>query len=157
MKLPPGYAGSSSSDADDAPAAGGSSSSRGTVDDDVAPTTAAPDAPVKASALKDLGSRGDTSAARAKLQQTRVVDDMKVGAFYMKDGNAQGAYLRFKDAVDHAPDDPDTRFSLAEAAGKLNKRDEAVSNYQAYLRLDAGGDHDKASRKALSKLGAATP
>ncbi|MGI4853845.1 MAG: tetratricopeptide repeat protein [Janthinobacterium lividum] len=154
MKLPPGYSGSSSSDSDDAPGAA-SSSSRSAADDDVAPTTAAPDAPIKSSALKDLGSRGDTSAARAKLQQTRVADDLKVGGFYMKDGNTQGAYLRFKDALDRAPDDPDTRFNLAEAAWKLNKREEAVSNYQAYLRLDPGGDHDKASRKALSKMGVA--
>ncbi len=73
----------------------------------------------------------------------------------MKDGNAQGAYLRFKDAVDHAPDEPDARFGLAEAAGKLNKRDEAVLNYREYLRLDPAGDHDKASRKALQRLGVA--
>ena len=156
LRLPPGYSGSSSSASDDAPAGNaGSSSSRSADDEDVAPTTAAPDAPVRSSALKDLGSRGDTSQARAKLEQTRVADDLKVGGFYMKDGNTQGAYLRFKDAADHAPDDPDVRFNLAEAAGKLNKRDEAVLNYQEYLRMDPGGDHDKATRKALGRLGAA--
>ncbi len=153
MNLPPGYAGSSSSD--DPSTATGSSSSRSAEDDDVAPTSAAPDAPVKSSALKDLGSRADTSEARAKLEQTRVADDLKVGGFYMKDGNIQGAYLRFKDAADHAPDDPDVRFNLAEAAGRLNKRDEAVLNYREYLKLDTGGDHDKASRKALGRLGVA--
>ena len=151
MKLPPdGY--SSSSGGDDAP---GVSSSRTANDDDVAPTTAAPNAPVKASALKDFGSHGDTSAARAKLEQTRLADDLKIGAFYMKDGNAQGAYLRFKDAVDHAPDDSDAHYNLAEAASKLNKHDEAVLHYRECLRLDPAGDHDKASRKALQKLGAA--
>ncbi len=95
------------------------------------------------------------SVARAKLEETRVADDLKVGGFYMKDGNAQGAYLRFKDAVDHAPDDSDARFNLAEAAIRLSKRDEAILNYREYLRLDPGGDHDKQSRKALGKLGAA--
>ena len=151
MKLPPGGY-SSSSGGDDTPA---SSSSRPPDDDDVAPTTAAPNAPVKASALKDYGSHGDTSAARAKLEQTRIQDDLKVGSFYMKDGNAQGAYLRFKDAVDHDPQDPDARYSLAEAASKLNKRDEAIVNYRECLKLDPAGDHDKAARKALQKLGAA--
>ncbi len=150
MKLPPGGY-SSSSGGDDAP---GTSSSKSSDDDDVAPTTAAPNAPVKASALKDFGSHGDTSVARAKLEQTRIQDDLKVGAFYMKDGNPQGAYLRFKDAVDHAPDDPDARYNLAEAASKLNKREEAILNYRECLKLDPAGDHDKASRKALQRLGA---
>ena len=148
MRLPPG-----SSSSGDFPAS--SSSSRSTEDDDVAPTTASPDSPVKASALKDLGSKGDMSAARARLEITRVEDDLKVGRFYMKDGNAQGAYLRFKDAVGRAPDDPEVRFNLAEAAAALNKREEAVAGYQETLRLDPGGDHDKAARKALGKLGSA--
>lgn len=153
MHLPPGgYGSSSSNGGDDLPP--GTSSSLNDSDDDIAPTSADPNAPVKASALKDLGSRGDTSAARAKLETTRVEDDMKVGRFYMKDGNAQGAYLRFKDALTHAPDDPDVRFNLAESALALNKRDEAVRNYHESLRLDPGGDHDKVARKALAKLGA---
>ena len=154
MRLPPG--GYSSSSGSDEPAAG-ASSSRAADDDDVAPTAASPDAPVKASALKDLGSRADSSTARAKLELTRVEDDLKVGRFYMKGGNTQGAYLRFKDAFSHAPDDPEVRFNLAESAMALNKREEAVQNYQEALRLDPGGDHDRAARKALNKLGAGQP
>ncbi len=155
IHLPPG---SSSSSGDDAGSAGGGSSSGARAssssdDDDAAPTAAPSDAPVKASALKDLGSRGDTSAARLKLEQTRVADDLKIGTYYLQAGNAQGAYLRFKDAVEHAPDEPDARFGLAETSSRLNKRDEAALNYREYLRLDAGGDHDKAARKALGKLG----
>ena len=158
MHLPPsGYSGSSSSDDAENPSpgsAGAGSSSRPADDDDVVPTTASPDAPVKSSALKDLGSRGDLSASRAKLEQTRVADDLKIGKYYLQDGNTQGAYLRYKDAAEHAPEEPDARFGLAESANKLNKHDEAVLNYREYLRLDAGGDHDKAARSALSKLGA---
>ncbi len=148
---------SSSSSSGEGLPPGTSSASQGDMDDDIAPTTAAPSAPVKSARLKDLGSRGDSSAARQKLEQTRVADDLKVGLFYTKDGNTQGAYLRFKDAADRAPDDPDARFFLAESASRLNKRDEAVMNYRACLQLDPGGDHDKASRKALGKLGIAVP
>jgi tetratricopeptide (TPR) repeat protein len=158
LKLPPsGYStgdpvpdatGSSSS-------SGGTSSSRSDDDDDVAPTTASPDAPVKASALKDLGSKGSVSAARAKLEETRFQDDLKVGKFYLQDGNPQGAYLRYKDAVEHVADDPDALFGLAEAAEKLKKRDEAIANYRKTLEVDPGGDHDKAARAALKNLGVA--
>ncbi len=157
MHLPPGSSSSSSGDDDDSSPARGGTPARTAHDDDddVTPTTADPNAPVKAAALKDLGSRGDLSAARAKLEQTRVEDDLKVGGYYLQTGNAQGAYLRYKDAAARAPDEPDARFGLAEAANKLNKREEAVLNYREYLRLDAGGDHDKPARKALLKLGGA--
>lgn len=151
---PPSSSGGSSSSSSSSSSDDGSSSSKSNDDDaDVAPTTAAPNAPVKAKALKDLGSRGDTTAARAKLEKTRVADDLKVARFYRNDGNNQGAYMRYKDAVDHDPEDPDARFGLAEMAEKLNKRDEAVLNYREYLNLDAGGDHDRETRRALEKLG----
>lgn len=150
-------AGSSSSSSDGLPPGTSSSAAPGDVDEDVAPTTPSPRAPIKSARLKDLGSRGDSSAAREKLEQTRVADDLKVGLFYTKDGNTQGAYLRFKDAAERAPDDPDVRFYLAESANKLNKREEAVLNYRACLQADPGGDHDKAARKALSKLGVTAP
>jgi tetratricopeptide (TPR) repeat protein len=156
MKLPPdGY--SSSGDSSSSSSSGDSSSSSRPADDDadVAPTTAAPNAPVKAAKLKDLGSRGDFSAAHQKLEQTRVADDLKIAKFYWNDGNTQGAYLRYKDAVDHAPDDPEARFGLAEAASKLKKTDEAVLNYREYLKADPDGDHDKDARRALARLGAA--
>ncbi len=144
---------SSSSAGDDASATEGSSSSRSNADDDVAPTTAAPNAPVKASPLRDMGSSGSTSEARQKLEKTRVADDLKVGKFYLQDGNTQGAYLRYKDAVDHDPDDPEAHFGLAESAAKLKKTEEAVLHYQETLRLDPDGDHDRASRRALQALG----
>ncbi|SEB41219.1 Tetratricopeptide repeat-containing protein [Terriglobus roseus] len=154
MHLPPsGY--STSGDSSSSSSGDSSSSSRPADDDaDVAPTTAAPNAPVKAAKLKDLGSRGDLSEARAKLEKTRVADDLKIAKFYWNDGNTQGAYLRYKDAVDHDPGDPDALFGLAEAASKLKKNDEAILNYREYLKADPDGDHDKDVRRALAKLGA---
>jgi hypothetical protein len=134
---------------------GSSSSSSSSADDDsdVAPTTAAPNAPVKAAPLKNYGAKDNMEVIREKLDKTRVPDDLKVGKYYMDTGNTQGAYLRFKDAVSYDPEDPDARFYLAEAASKLKHHDEAVTNYQECLKLDPGGDHDKASRHALTQLG----
>lgn len=123
-------------------------------DSDVAPTTADPNAPVKSAPLKNYGAREDSTAVRARLDKTRVPDDLKVGRYYLKTGNAQGAYLRFKDATDIDAEDPESRFYLGEAAAKLNKNDEAIAAYRDYLKLDPDGDHDKAARKALAALGA---
>jgi len=131
----------------------GTSSSSSSDDDDVAPTTEAPDAPVKAAPLKNYGAKDSDEVIREKLDKTRLPDDLKVGRYYLDSGNNQGAYLRFKDAVSLDAEDPDARFYLAEAAYKLNHRDEAIANYQECLKLDPGGDHDKAARRALAKLG----
>lgn len=144
-------AGSSSSGSSSS--SSGSSSSSSDDDSDVAPTTEAPNAPVKAAPLKNYGAKDSIEVIREKLDKTRVPDDIKVGKYYMDTGNTQGAYLRFKDAVSYDPEDPDARFYLAEAASKLKHRDEAVANYQECLKLDPGGDHDKASRRALTELG----
>lgn len=145
MNLPPDSSGSLPP--------GTSSSSSSADDDDVAPTTADPNAPVKAGPLKNYGAKDSSEVIREKLDKTRLPDDLKVGRYYMDSGNTQGAYLRFKDAVSLDDQDPDARFYLAEAASKLNKHDEAVANYQECLKLDPGGDHDKAARRALAKLG----
>ena len=52
----------------------------------------------------------------------------------------------------HQPTDPDAHLLLAESAQKLNKRDEAIAEYNATLKLDASEDQIKTARKALTRL-----
>ena len=82
----------------------------------------------------------------------RVDEDLKVAKFYMKDDNLPGAYLRAKDAVKTQPDYSATHLALAQIAQKMKKKDEAIAEYQAYLKLDPGGDQAKAAQSALEKL-----
>ena len=70
----------------------------------------------------------------------------------MDQGDLAGAYLRGKDAVKIMPDDPEAHFVLAEIASKLNKRDEAIAEYNACLKLDPDEKQAKDSRKALTRL-----
>ena len=72
--------------------------------------------------------------------------------YYIDTGDLQGAYLRSQDAVKTAPDDPDAHFALAEIAAKLNKRDEAIAEYNACLKLDPTEKEAKDARKALERL-----
>ena len=51
-----------------------------------------------------------------------------------------------------APDDPDAHFALAEIAQKLEKRDEAITEYNACLKLDPPEKEAKDARKALARL-----
>jgi Tfp pilus assembly protein PilF len=89
-----------------------------------------------------------------KLQSTeeREAEDLSVAKFYTDTGNLQGAYLRSQDAVKTAPDDPDAHFALAGAAQRLNKRDEAIAEYNTCLKLDPEDKEANAARKALERL-----
>ena len=89
-----------------------------------------------------------------KLQSPdeRAAEDVDVAHFYMDRGDFNAAYLRGTDAVKLQPDDPAAHFALAEAAMKLNKRDEAIDHYQQCLKLDPVDKEAKAARKALSRL-----
>lgn len=89
-----------------------------------------------------------------KLQsdEDREADDISVAHFYINVGNLQGAYLRAKDATAMQADDADAHLLLAEVAEKLNKRDEAIIEYKAYLKLDPGGNKSKAAQKSLARL-----
>ena len=82
----------------------------------------------------------------------RVDEDLSVAKFYMRDENYQGAYLRAKEAVSIQPDYSATHFALAQIAEKMKKKEEAIAEYQAYLKLDPDGENARDAKKALAEL-----
>jgi Tfp pilus assembly protein PilF len=115
--------------------------------------------------LKDKGSEGQqtlpgrhilhrVNPPGTKLQspEERAAEDLDVARFYMDSGDLPAAYARSQDAVKLLPDDPEAHFTLAEAAAKLNKRDEAIEQYQQCLKLDPIDKQAKAAHKALARL-----
>jgi tetratricopeptide (TPR) repeat protein len=102
----------------------------------------------------------DTTPTRKKLPKVeklqtpedRAAEDLTVAKFYESRGNLNAAYLRTKDAVTVQPDDPDTHFALAQIAQKMQKREEAITEFNTYLKLDPDGLNIKAARKALAQL-----
>jgi tetratricopeptide (TPR) repeat protein len=156
----PGEDSSGSSASPDLPAApGASASSSSSSSDDVSgDTSGAPD-------LKDAGSEGSQTrpsghilhraappAPKPQTADEREEEDLRVANFNLDSGNVRGAYLRTQDAVKTAPDDPEAHFALAEMAAKLGKKDEAIAEYNACLKLDPSDDRKKDSEKALARL-----
>lgn len=84
--------------------------------------------------------------------EDREAEDIKVARFYCDTGNWTGAYLRSKDAIKIQPEDPEAHLLLAEIARKLDKRDEAIAEFNALLKLDAAPEQIKTARKALAQL-----
>ena len=136
--------------ASDLPSSSSSSSSSSATD-------AAPSNDPETPALKDEGSTGSTRFARKHLNKvedldTREAKDLEVSHYYVTTGNFQAAYLRAKDAVATIPDDPAAHLALAQTAQRLKKKDEAVAEYNAYLKLNPEGEKASAARKALAGL-----
>lgn len=78
--------------------------------------------------------------------------DDKVGGFYMQTGDYKGAYDRYKEATEVAPEDGDAVFGLAVSAHALHRDQEARQNYQIYLDAFPDGKKAKEARKALASL-----
>jgi TolA-binding protein len=143
---------------------GSSSSSSSSSSGDDSPAVDANGDPV-APALKDKGTEGTpaqpgrhilhrVNPIGTKLQSAdeRESEDIDIAHYYVQTGDLKGAYLRGQDAVKTAPDDPEAHFVLAEIALKLNKKDEAIAEYNACLKLDPVEKEAKDARKALARL-----
>jgi tetratricopeptide (TPR) repeat protein len=96
------------------------------------------------------GDEGDGTTANPRLART----DTQVGLFYLQTHNYQGAYERFAEASRIDPGNAEAVFGLAESARHLDRRDEAIRNYQVYLSALPDGPRAKEARKALKEMGA---
>jgi hypothetical protein len=129
-----------------------SSSSSSSSDDDSTPTppdasTAKGDPPEGTSVHRKL-----PKVKRVQTDDERVDEDLYVAKFYMRDDNYPGAYLRAKDAVSIQPEYSAAHFALAQIAEKMKKKDEAIAEYETYLKLDPDGEKAKDAKKALASL-----
>ena len=86
----------------------------------------------------------------------RAAKDIEVGDFYYKRKNYQAALERYKDALTYKPNDAVANFRLAECQEKTGHAQEAITHYQAYLKLLPHGPMAADAQKALEHLGAGT-
>ena len=82
----------------------------------------------------------------------RAAKDDEVGDFYMKQQNFKGAIARYQDALVYKENDAIAHFRLGQCFEKTNQPDEAVPQYQAYLKILPEGPYAKQAKKALEKL-----
>jgi tetratricopeptide (TPR) repeat protein len=104
--------------------------------------------------LGDKDGRLSNGAGGVVYNPKLATDDIHVGQFYFNREDYKGAYARFKEATQADPGNPDAVFYLAEAARKMNQKQEAAQNYQLYLDALPDGSKAKDARKALHDLNA---
>ena len=77
---------------------------------------------------------------------------MEVGNFHLKDRNYRGAELRFRDALQYKPEDPEATYKLALSLDGLHRKHEAREAYEAYLKLAPEGPFATEAKKAVKNL-----
>lgn len=91
--------------------------------------------------------------AAAPKDDPEFAKDIDVGDFYLTEKkNYKGAELRFRDALEHKPNDPTATFKLAQALEGLKAADEARDTYAAYLKLEPNGPFAVQAKKAIDRL-----
>ena len=106
--------------------------------------------------LNDEGSEGSDAgspAAMSPAARRQAVDhDKQVAEVYWGQGNWEGAYLRYRDAVRINAQDAEALYGLAEAEGRLGRNVSARQHYLDYIGLQKDGRKAQAARKALLHL-----
>jgi tetratricopeptide (TPR) repeat protein len=134
-------------------ASGGSSSSSNPAGD-----AAGADTDPNADLPRDKGRRRLRKPSENDIQsgslagQGKAQDDIRVGRFYLGDGNYTGAYGRFSEANRLDPTNLDAIYGLAASAAGLHHTDEALTNYKLYLEIAPDGNDAKSARKAIRAL-----
>lgn len=121
-------------------------------DDTNTPDPSDPNAKPAAPEGRRLLKRVNPVGTKLLTPDEREAEDLSVARFYIDQGNLKGAYLRTQDAVKVLPADPDAHCALAEAALKLNKRDEAVAEFTTCLKLDPVEKEAKNAKRELARL-----
>jgi len=82
----------------------------------------------------------------------KAAKDIEVGDFYYKRKNYRAAGDRYKEALVYKPNDAIATFKLGECQEKTGNPQEAVTYYQAYLKILPHGPLAADAQKALDRL-----
>ena len=82
----------------------------------------------------------------------KAAKDIEVGDFYFKRKNYRAALERYREALVYKPNDAIANFRLAECQEKTGKPEEAVTYYEAYLKILPHGPLAPDAQKALERL-----
>ena len=82
----------------------------------------------------------------------KAAKDIEIGDFYFKKKNYRAALDRYKEALTYKPNDAIANFRLGECEEKTGSPQEAVTYYEAYLKILPHGPLAPDAQKALDRL-----
>jgi tetratricopeptide (TPR) repeat protein len=102
----------------------------------------------------DGGPAGDVNEMHP-WDPHRAAKDIEVGDFYFKRKNYKAAEDRYREALYYKDNDALATYRLAECLEKLGEPDEAVAEFENYLKILPNGPQAEDSRKSIARLKAA--
>jgi tetratricopeptide (TPR) repeat protein len=131
----------------------GDSSSKDTQIDLSPPPNDAKDHPGSSDVLSDEspGGGGDTTEFHP-WDPHKAAKDVEVGDYYFKRKNYVGAESRFREALVYKNNDAVATYKLAVCLEKMNRTDEALTEYEAYLKILPYGPEAADAKKAIERL-----
>lgn len=109
------------------------------------------------SAVDDLPEEDESVKPRVyPFNPLEAERNVKVGNFYMHQGNARGyraAAGRYEDATKYNPSSAEAFFRLGEAEEKLKHTEKAKAAFQRAVKLAPDSKFGRDARKKLSTLG----
>lgn len=132
----------------------GESSSKDTQIDLSAPPDDAKEHPQSSDLLKnEAGSIGGGDTTEFHLWNPhKAGKDIEVGDYYFKRKNYIGAESRYREALVYKENDAVATYKLAICLEKLNRHDEALEQYESYLKILPNGPEAGEAKKAIERL-----
>lgn len=131
----------------------GDSSSKETQIDISPPTDDAKQHPQSGSALTDEGSSANGGPMEFHpFDPHKAAKDIEVGDYYFKRKNYTGAESRYREALIYKENDAVAVFKLGTCLEKLNRPDEALTQYESYLKILPNGPEAGEAKKAVERL-----
>ena len=82
----------------------------------------------------------------------KAAHNVEVGNYELKRKNYRAAESRFAEALEWKPNDAIATFFLAHSQEKLGKKQDALNNYQAYLKILPSGEYAGDARSGIERL-----
>ena len=131
----------------------GDSSSKDTQVDLSPPPNDAKDHPNSSDILGDESSSGGGDTTEFHLWDPhKAAKDIEVGDYYFRRKNYIGAESRYREALLYKENDAAATYKLAVCLEKMNRPDEALSQYEGYLKVLPSGPEAPEAKKAIERL-----
>ena len=133
----------------------GGSSSKDTQVDLSPPADDAKKHPESSDVLTDVepGTSGESGVAEFHpWNPHKAAKDIEVGDFYFKRKNYHGAEDRYREALFYKDNDAIATFRLAVCLEKMDRPDEALKEYESYLKILPHGPEAAEAQKAIDRL-----
>jgi tetratricopeptide (TPR) repeat protein len=131
----------------------GDSSSKETQIDISPPPNDAKEHPQSGAALTDEGSSANGGPMEFHpFDPHKAAKDIEVGDYYFKRKNYTGAESRYREALVYKENDAVATYKLAICLEKLNRADEALTEYENYVKILPNGPEAAEAKKAIERL-----